>query len=357
MNPLTLFSRSSRTGALILVVLLPLACSSAKKVRVSSTPPGARILINSTDSGQTTPAEVTLSSKEDRYEITLEKHGYNPVTREVRLTTDVRVIDPDEVAVRICCAPCCLGLPLLGLLKPLRVDKEFVPTKFNANLYPEGQGIKLDVMPRDAEIYVDGRLQRPLDGSILIMEPGDREIEVVREGYKPYVRILHIHAQRYQDLVVNLAVEGQGILLTTWPEGAKVYVDEQYQGTAGAEERRIRTEPGPHSLQVELEGYQTWTDIVSVAADEFKVVNLKLKLAGQGLIIHKPQGLRRGTSGIQILVGGAIHATSFETPIPLPEGEHHISIQIPGYQTWESRIHITTGTYLELAPVMKRGNR
>ena len=88
--------------AALLLLLLPLAsaCNTVQRVKVKSSPSGARVLIDGKDSGLTTPAEVVLPMSEDSYEITLHKNGYNPIHRTVRLETDVDVIDADEVATK-----------------------------------------------------------------------------------------------------------------------------------------------------------------------------------------------------------------------------------------------------------------
>ena len=272
----------------VLLALVLVSCATRQTVHVSSLPAGGRILIDGHDSGLTTPSDVELSTKQDTYVITIERQGYNPSIREVRHGRDVDVIEPEEVVARVCCAPCCLGMTLPGLLKPLRVKDRFVPSHIHANLLPEGQGLKLTLTPEDTEIYVNGRLQRPLDGYLLILDPGDHEIEVRKRGYRSFVRVVHIEEKIYQSLDVELAIEGQGLLLTVEQDGAKVYVDEQYQGTVTAnEQRRLRTTPGPHSIEVRLDGYESWKDVVTVDEEDYRPMSISLNLEGQGIIVKK----------------------------------------------------------------------
>ncbi len=349
--------QASWIGCLLMLMTLSSACTTARKIHVASQPSGARILIDGEDSGLTTPSQLTLSTAMKSYTIALEKPGYNPIERQVKLGKDVDVIDPDEVAMRVCCAPCCLGLPLLGLLKPVRVKQGYTPSRIDARLDPEGQGLKVKMDPEDAEIYVDGKLHRPLDGHILIMQPGDREIEITRDGYRPYVRVVHIDEKLYKSLDVELEVEGEGLLLEIRPAGAKIYVDEQYQGTSGPEPRRIRTTPGPHSLEIQRDGYQTWTDVILIEADDYRPVKLSLELEGQGVIVHRPVGLRKSQDKLEIRIDGALHGTRFGEPILLSVGAHLLQIKIPGYAEWEETVQIKEGSYLELSPEVKRARR
>src|SRR5262245_39182034 len=102
-----------RTPMLAALAIAASACTSTRRVDITTTPAGAKVILDGKDTGQSTPTELVLDTRESRYEITLEKAGYNPYTTVVKRTTDVDVIEADRLACAVCCSPCCLGLPLL----------------------------------------------------------------------------------------------------------------------------------------------------------------------------------------------------------------------------------------------------
>jgi len=275
MNPRNLLAL-----AMGLAFTLLQGCSSIKSVRVESHPPGARILIDGRDTGLVTPADVDLSTKSDRYDVCVEKAGYNSITSELTLETDVDVMDADEVVSRVLCAPCCLGLTLPGLLTPVDVNKGFHPNPVSIKLVPEGQGVSLTIDPPDAEVYVDGRLRNLLDDCFLLMDEGDHEIEISRDGYRTWRRVTYIESQQYTDLDVRLDMEGQGVIVRR-PDGlrraseVKVLVDGVLRSTRFDEV--LSLEPGNYVIEVRLPQREAWVQEVQVSADQFLEIKIEVK--------------------------------------------------------------------------------
>jgi hypothetical protein len=156
---------AARLVAPCLLLLVLGGCVSTSRVQVNSTPSGARILLDGADCGQTTPASVELTNSVSRHALKIEKAGYNPVERELVLDRDIDVMDADEAATRVCCAPCTLGCTLIGFLHPLHVTTGFRPSNVDATLEVAGQGARLEVTPSQFECYVDGQLSPLLDAA------------------------------------------------------------------------------------------------------------------------------------------------------------------------------------------------
>lgn len=344
-----------RIGALAAAILLAAGCTTTRRIEVSSLPPGARILIDGEDSGLRTPSDLQLPTKDSSYTVSLEKPGYNPASRVVRLQKDVDVIEPSTAAGAILCAPCCLGLPLLAFLRPVEVDTHFVPRSIHAVLDLAGQGIKLRVTPETFEAYVDGSLQSPIDGTILTTTPGDHELELLAGGYRPYRRTIHVDERVYVELRVEMDREGQGLRARSREDGARIYIDGQFEGSLGHAERAIPLPPGPHEVRVELEGYRTWTNVFQIAADHYVSLELELQRAGQGVIVHKPEGYPRRSPPVQILLDGALHESAFDRPIRLDPGTYELEVRVKGYRPWTQTVRVAPDTYLDVQPSLRRG--
>ncbi len=328
-------------------------CASTSSISVQSTPPGARILIDGVDAGQQTPGSVTLSTSKKRYDITIDKAGYNPVQQTVELGTDVDVIDADEAVGTICISPCCCFLPLLRLLDPVDIKTQFRPTNISVELEVAGQGVRLEVTTTPFEAYLDGKLVALLDGNYIVTSPGDHELEVRAPGRRSFVRSIHVDERAYQRLKIELEPEGQGLLVGGSPKGAKVYLDDQFQGNLGDEARRVRAEPGPHLLRVDADGHRSWQDVVQVVTDRFQELTIDLKLEGQGVIVRKPEGLSAKTPEIQVVVDGQLQASAFDQPIRMEPGEHQIEIRVTGREPRRIQLRVTKDAFIEVEPGRK----
>jgi hypothetical protein len=348
--------RWRRAGAVMTCALLLLlqACTSPEsRVSVNSNPSGARILIDGVDSGRQTPSSLALSTQQERYEIRVEKPGYNSVARKVTLGTDVDVIDADEAVGAICCAPCCCFLPLLRFLDPVDVNTRFRPSQLDFELEVAGQGARLELVPRECEVYLDGKLAALLDGNYLVTDVGAHELEVRAAGYRAWTRTIKVDERAYQRLRIELEVEGQGLLLSGEPEGAKIYLDDQFQGTLSPVERRLRVAPGPHLLRVEAEGRVAFQDVVQVASDRYHEVEVTLALEGQGVIVRKPEGLSAKTPAVQVWVDGQLAGNGFDIPIRTTPGEHNVEIRAEGRENAWVRLIIHERQYLDVHPGAK----
>lgn len=343
--------------ALALLGLLLQACATESRVQVSSNPAGARILVDGLDTGRTTPSSVTLSTERESYQITIEKAGYNPVGQAVRLGTDVDVIDADEAVCTVCVSPCCCFLPLLRFLDPVDVRTRFRPSDLSVDLEVAGQGARLEITPSGAEVYLDGKLAALLDGNYLVTSVGDHQIEVRAEGCKPWTRTLHVDERIYQRIALELEIEGQGLLVSGTPGGAKIYLDDQFQGALDDAPRRVRTTPGPHLLRVEAEGFKPWQDVVQVTADRYEAISIELALDGQGVRLRKPEGLPSRTPELQLFVDGQLQGSAFDVPVRMSAGEHDLEIRCAGRETRRLRINVAPGQFLDLQPGPKQDTR
>ncbi len=126
---------------LLLCCLLP-ACTYANgdhRVLVTSTPAGARILVDGEDTGKTTPAMVPLGGilGSDR-NLTVRKKGFDPEHRRVVHYTRSYAARWIDGAVEPTLWSLPLWWPLGDWVLPLGVRWTYVPHEVHVQLYPEG---------------------------------------------------------------------------------------------------------------------------------------------------------------------------------------------------------------------------
>lgn len=135
-------------AAALALALLGGACtyfSGDARVLVTSTPPGAAILIDGSESGQTTPSMVDLGGiTGNDHKITVRKRGYVDESRQVFHYTTAHAARWIDGAMD----PGLWQLPLWWTLGdwvlPLGVRWRYVPHEVHVLLYKDGEGPVID---------------------------------------------------------------------------------------------------------------------------------------------------------------------------------------------------------------------
>jgi hypothetical protein len=198
---------------------------------------------------------------------------------------------------------------------------------------PNDSAVRLEVKPREAEVYVDGSLAGivdDFDGTFqrLHLPPGEHEIEIYLEGYKSVrqkflltpgstFRIKHVmqplapgEAQeprptppppaadqpqpspqaagqgpfprpgpRWREPVAPPAVSSNfGTLsIRVQPPGADVFIDgERWQGPDGQQRLVVEVAEGVHKVEIRKDRYQNFTAEVTVRSGEVTPLNVSL---------------------------------------------------------------------------------
>ena len=194
---------------------------------------------------------------------------------------------------------------------------------------PFSSSLKFTVLPKDAEVYVDGALAGKIDDfdgrfQSLKLPPGTHEIVVYREGYRSARERLYIESYDTKKLKFDLEklgageqqearpeappppetppptrrtpripppqerrdpIEGQtqptqfGTLsIRVVPSDAEVFVDgERWAGPATSDRLNIRLATGKHRIEVRKEGFTTYTEEVLIRQSATLTLNVSLK--------------------------------------------------------------------------------
>jgi len=125
----------SLLGLAALLALVSCRSASAPGVKLTSTPPGARVMIDGRYSGHVTPCLIALDD-DRRYEVTFELGGYEPrsVVLEPAKTTTVIGWGQGRLAHDGQRFP----LWLMGndIFQPIRIDRTHSPARVFARLQP-----------------------------------------------------------------------------------------------------------------------------------------------------------------------------------------------------------------------------
>ena len=154
------------------------------------------------------------------------------------------------------------------------------------------------------------------------------------DGFAEEIRELAVNAGDVQTLPVVLKGLPGTLHLSSVPDGARIYVDERYEGKAPVALAGLK--PGAYAVRAELDGYGTQSRTVTLvnggsASEEFRLSNVMGRLE----VVTAPPGARLTLDGR--LVGVTKAATpnaEFSDPFVVEnvlEGEHRLVVSKEGY--------------------------
>jgi len=123
---------------------------------------------------------------------------------------------------------------------------------------------------------------------------------------------------------------------TSTPSGAMIYVDGTIYGTTP---HSVTLSPGTHSVQLTYNGYQPWSNTVTIQSGSTTTISPVLTPAQtQGTVsfISNP-------SGAHITFDGGYIGFTPYTMGGVSKGAHVVEFSLPGYVEWSSTIHVYPG--------------
>jgi hypothetical protein len=203
------------------------------------------------------------------------------------------------------------------------------PYYYGGYYYDNSASLRLQVSPRQTEVFVDGYyagLVDDFDGTFqrLQLEPGEHELQLFLQGYRPVSQ--RVYLQPRSTFRVKHALEplapgdpqpvrptgpsaGQGVVgapraqgparpapraeqpgppaprdgeygtlaIRVQPDDAEVLIDgERWEGTSGDERLVVQLAPGSHRVEVRKDGYRVFTTDVNVRPGETAPLNVSL---------------------------------------------------------------------------------
>jgi tetratricopeptide (TPR) repeat protein len=130
--------------------------------------------------------------------------------------------------------------------------------------------------PSGAKVYLDGGYyigQTPLESRGI--SPGNHKITLVLLNYDKYAEVVSISPGESLNRYVNLAPIFGKVKLTPELEGALVYINNEYVGTAPL---TIHLGPGSYLLELIKPNYHKWSKVVIVYADQTVSIRAKLEI-------------------------------------------------------------------------------
>ncbi|MEL7370177.1 MAG: PEGA domain-containing protein [Myxococcota bacterium] len=133
------------------------------------------------------------------------------------------------------------------------------------------------------------------------------------------------------------------------PPGADIFIDDRNTGLQGQTNFRLKLEPGPHTLYLDLNGYEP-VKRDFVMPDENLALDFKLKkLENVGYLV-----ISVSEEGARIFIDGAIVGLSpFTQKKALEAGVHQVQVEKVGFDRWTGEIEIIKDQEVPLAVTLE----
>ncbi len=135
----------------------------------------------------------------------------------------------------------------------------------------------------------------------------------------------------------NIADRFRELVISSNPPGAEIYIDDPSSGLQGQTNTRLKLKPGPHTLYLNLNGYEPVKRDFIMPDDRDHTLDFTLKaLENVGYLL-----VTVSESEAQIFVDGAIVGLSpFTQKKALESGPHQVQVRKRGFELWTGEVVI-----------------
>jgi len=249
------------------------------------------------------------------------------------------------------------GTHRLTLSSPGFQTKEFdvtlegrTPLKQNVTLMSDSGTIDVSSDPAGADVLINGISRGQTPCHIDRIPGGDVAIEIKANGFQPHTRQVSLAAGEAQKIDVQLKPLPGTLRIVSIPEGARVYVDDEFKGESPFD--LANAKPGTYHVRVEKPGHETVSRDVTLdkggsVTEEFRLS----KNTGRLELVTAPAGSTVLIDGkkVGITLTRGTDTTVISDPLAIEdvlEGQHQIEIFRKGFASQKRTVEIKRGETL-----------
>ncbi len=228
------------------------------KLKLTSQPSGAKIIINGENSGKTTPSTLEKLESGRKVTVTLAKEGYKDWVRTI-------TIEGNKVS------------SLTGTLKEVERVKQTIPSPEPASTGSPGS-LSVNSEPSGADVYINSELKGTTPIKVTNVPSGNVRLIVSKEGFLKYTSTIKLGTGENKSLgTINLGgLYGEVSIASTPPRGTIVFDGEQIGARTPVTIRRVPRDK-PHTLKIQLDGFRSWETTVNLQDQEKKKYDVVLE--------------------------------------------------------------------------------
>ncbi|MFC1595599.1 PEGA domain-containing protein [Gemmatimonadota bacterium] len=213
--------------------------------------------------------------------------------------------------------------------------------------------IRIVSTPVGAEITVDGTVIGNTPRT-LALEEGTHELVLTRDGYVSHTDSLEVAGgeNRTIDIPLNEIPTGNVRFVVNPSAGVTVLVDGEEQGVTPTI-RTLRLYQGQHTVELRMDGYDTYTQDVVIRAGITDELNVTLVRSGSAQL-----SLSSALRGAAVSVSGTDQKYSLPADeITLRPGDYTIKVKARGYSVWQESITLENGDNQTVPVILRAKSR
>lgn len=194
-------------------------------------------------------------------------------------------------------------------------------------------------------------------GTFTALPPGEHSVIFAKPGYQTMVRNVTVVIGETKNLIVTLdqAVATGSVSVSTTPRGAQLYIDGISQGKTDQIVGNLA--PSPHLITLELAGFETWSQMVTVKSGVTTPVTATLVAE-----VNPATGDLRASStpsGAAVYVNGDYEGTTPANELlditNLKPGPVTVVMKKSGYQDYTTTATIVAGQLVQVFATLQPG--
>jgi serine/threonine protein kinase len=179
------------------------------------------------------------------------------------------------------------------------------------------------------------------------LAPAEYSLEVQKEGYQPMQTALQVKSGSVVDQKVTLESLAKGLLLTSKPAGADVFINGAKQ--SGQTPVTLPLAPGSYNLVLRLPGYDAYAGSVQVK-DNIQT-QLDVPLKEKSTVKVAWADVETTPKGAEIFVDGQTTGQTTPARVQVPAGLHTVMVRLNGYQQARRTFQATEGGTVNITNV------
>lgn len=356
------------------------------RLDIQTNPEGAKVIIDGEYKGNT-PLTFTANPRIEKYVVEIQHDGYNPIYRTIELKPNKRKTINEELTSSTCLV-LITSEPSGATIKINNNNRGFTPLLLSSLKYgeydlelslngykPQNHKLRIESTtpqklesklvavfattiitstPSGAEVLINGSNVGKTPCTLNNIPEGKAQIKIVLDGHDEFNEEVTLVAGQEHTINADLNARPANLKIVTIPEGARIYIDNQYRGITPLELNSFNA--GSYRVRAELNGYELMARTIEIKPSENRTEEFRLKPNSGAISVVTVPAL------VSIKIDGKEFAKtepaaesdqlSKETIVNLiPEGEHEITFSRAGYADVKITKNITRNTVEQLGTI------
>jgi len=182
------------------------------------------------------------------------------------------------------------------------------------------------------------------------VDPKRYSLQVEKDGYQSVQTAMQLKAGESQDQKLHLESLAKGLLVTSRPAGADIFINGAKQ--SGQTPATLPLAPGQYDLVLRLQGYEAYADHVQVKDNVQTSLDAELKQKPQGRVAWAQ--VTTAPPGAEILIDGVSTGQFAPARVQVPTGSHILGMKLNGFQMARRGIQVSEGGTVIVTETLKK---